>query len=396
MINYSKRVINMQASPIRKLTPLADEAKNKGKKIYHLNIGQPDIETPDLFFNAIKEYNVDVLKYEDSRGMNSTINSFIKYYEKHGIYLDKENIIITNGGSEALLFSILSLCDIGDNIIIPEPFYANYSMFSSIAGVEVIPIITKPEDGFHLPSYEKLESYINANTKAILFSNPGNPTGIVYTKDELMTICKIAKEHNIFIIADEVYREFIYDDLKFTSIMEFDEISDRVILIDSISKRYSACGARIGCIISKNKSLMKYILKLAQSRLCISSIDQVGAAALINTSEEYFNNVVLEYEKRRNIVYEGLSKIKGVKCTKPSGAFYIMAVLPVDSAEEFVKFLLSDFSIDNETVMLAPGDGFYSTEGLGKNEIRISYCLKCEDLKKAINIIEKGLEQYNK
>ena len=385
----------MQQSPIRKLVPVAEEAKKNGKKVYHLNIGQPDIPTPVAFFDAVKSFDEEVLAYTFSQGIPQLINSFIKYYKKYDIHFDKGEILITNGCSEALLFSLIAICEHGDEVLIPEPFYTNYNGFGNLAGVNVVPVTTKAEDGFHLPTKEDIVNSITPKTKAIVLSNPGNPTGVVYTKEEVYMLRDIAKENDLFILADEVYREFIYDGFEYISFGNLKDIADRVIIIDSISKRYSACGARIGSIASKNKELMKQILKLCQSRLCVATIEQIGAAALINVPDDYFTEVVAEYKKRRDIVYNALNKMDGVICEKPNGAFYIIAKLPVEDAEDFVVWLLKDFNLDNETVMMAPAEGFYATEGLGRDEVRISYVLNENDLTKSMNIIEKGLEVYN-
>lgn len=396
MPNISNRVMDMQASPIRKLTPLADNAKKEGKKVYHLNIGQPDIHTPELFYEAMRNFKDPVLKYTDSAGIPELKNSFIKYYKNWNIHLENNDILITNGGSEALLFALMSVADSGDNLIIPEPFYTNYNSFSQIAGVKVSPFLTKAEEGFHLPEEKEIVKSINDKTRAILVSNPGNPTGVVYTKDEIDLIIKIAKEHDLYIIADEVYREFVYDGLEYTSFMNIKGIEDRVILIDSISKRYSACGARIGIIASKNRELMVNVLKLCQSRLCVPTIEQVAAANLIDTPDKYFEETKREYQARRDVVFNALREMPGVICEKPKGAFYVIAKLPVKDAEDYVKWLLTDFSVNNETVMLAPAAGFYATEGLGIDEVRISYCINCDDLTKAMNIVKLGLQEYNK
>ncbi|QCX32321.1 pyridoxal phosphate-dependent aminotransferase [Caloramator sp. E03] len=394
MAKLSQRILNLQASPIRKLAPLADNAKKEGKKVYHLNIGQPDIHTPEVFYEAIKNFNEPVLKYSDSHGISELIDSFIKYYKKWDIHFESDEIMVTNGGSEAILFALMGVCDYGDNVLIPEPFYTNYNGFAQIAGVNVSSFLTKAEEGFHLPPKSEIVKHINDKTRAILLSNPGNPTGVVYTKEEINLIAEIAKEYDLFIIADEVYREFVYDNLEYTSFMKVTGIEKRVILIDSISKRYSACGARIGLVASKNKELIANILKLCQSRLCTPTIEQIGAAKLIDTPQEYFFEVKKEYQKRRDVVFNALKEMPGVVCQKPTGAFYVVAKLPVKDAEDFVKWLLTDFSVNNETVMLAPAAGFYSTEGLGLDEVRISYCLKCEDLEKAMNILKAGLEEY--
>jgi aspartate aminotransferase len=393
-MNISKRILDMQFSPIRKLTPYADSARKNGVKVYHLNIGQPDIVTPDTFFDGISNFNETVLKYANSQGIDTLVDSFIKYYKEWNIHFEKNQIMVTNGGSEAILFALMAVCDVGDEIIIPEPFYTNYNGFSEAAGVKVVPFITKAEEGFHLPSKEEITSKITDKTRALLVSNPGNPTGVVYTYDEIRMLADIAKEHDLYIIADEVYREFVYDDLKFTSALYMEDVLDRVILIDSISKRYSACGARIGLVASKNDDLMHQILKLCQSRLCVPTIEQLAAANLINTPKAYFDEVKKEYEQRRNIMFEGLSSIPGVICKKPTGAFYIMAKLPIEDADDFAKWILTDFNHENKTVMFAPAEGFYATEGLGKNEIRLSYCLNSEDLKDAMNILSIALQKY--
>lgn len=392
----SERIKSMQESPIRKLVPLAEEAKLKGKKVYHLNIGQPDIKTPDEFFQKVKNFDEEVLSYAFSQGIPELIDSFIQYYKSYGIEFEKDDILVTNGGSEAILFSLLAVCDYGDEILIPEPFYTNYNGFSTSAGVKVVPITTKAENGFDLPSKSEIEELITGKTKAILLSNPSNPTGKVYTEEEMNLIKEVAVENDIYIIADEVYREFVYDGLEYKSFAQLPEIEDRVILTDSISKRYSACGARIGCVASKNKKVTKEVLKLCQSRLCVATIEQVGAAGLIEVSKDYMKEAFIEYDKRRNIVFDALQDMEGVICKKPKGAFYITAKLPVENAEDFVRWLLTDYDIDNETVMFAPAEGFYATEGMGRDEIRISYVLKEEDLKKAMNILKQGLIEYNK
>jgi len=393
-MHFSKRIISMQQSPIRKLAPIAQEARKKGKKVYHLNIGQPDIKTPDEFFDAIKNYREEVLSYELSTGMPELIKSFIEYYKKHNIYFDEDEILITNGGSEALIFSLMAICDDGEEILIPEPFYTNYNGFSTMTGVKVIPITTKAEDGFHLPDKSEITKLISPKTRGILLSNPGNPTGTVYTEKEIYMLRDIAKEYNLYIVADEVYREFIYDGLKHISFCYLDDIKDNVILVDSISKRYSACGARIGCVASKNKKLIKEILKLCQGRLCVATLEQVGACNLINVSERYFEETKNEYVRRRDTVYNALKEMKGVICEKPHGAFYVMAKLPVKNAEDFIIWLLTDFSIDNETVMMAPAEGFYATKGLGIDEVRISYCLNVKDLERAMYILNEALKVY--
>lgn len=393
-MNISNRLQSMQESPIRKLVPIAEEAKAKGKKVYHLNIGQPDIETPESFFKAVKNFNSKVLAYSFSQGMPELIDAMINYYKKYGIEYKKNQILITNGGSEALMYSLIATCDIGDEILVPEPFYTNYNGFSVPIGVKINPITTYAENGFAFPKYAELEKLITPKTKAILLSNPGNPTGAVYDKEQIQAVAKLAKEYDLFIIADEVYREFTYDNMHYTSFANVEEVSDRVIIIDSISKRYSACGARIGSIASKNDFLMSNVLKLCQSRLCVPTLEMIGAVELYKTDLSYFETVNKEYQKRRDIVYNALKRMDGVICKKPRGAFYVFAKLPVVNAEEFVVWLLKEFAIDNETVMLAPGEGFYATKGLGIDEVRMAYVLKEEDLIKAMHILEQGLKAY--
>lgn len=396
MIRLSNRAEQMPASPIRKLVPFAQEAKKRGVKVYHLNIGQPDIKTPELFFESIKNFEAPVLEYALSQGNLELIDSFRDYYKKWGLDFADDEIIITNGGSEAIILAYSVIGDNGDEVLVPEPFYANYNGFACQAGMKVVPITTKAEEGFHLPSIDVIEKKITSKTKAIAISNPGNPTGAVYTKEELEILGTLAKKHNLFLIADEVYREFVYDGLKFTSLMEIEDIQDRVILIDSISKRYSACGARIGCLCSKNKELMKAVIKFAQARLCVPTLEMIGAKALVHTAKEYFDEVHHEYQSRRNLVFDALKEIPGVICEKPNGAFYVMAKLPVDNTDEFAKWMLTDFNINNETTMIAPGAGFYATPGLGSQEIRIAYILNEKDLAKAMLILGEGIKEYRK
>lgn len=393
-MDFSKRIVSMQQSPIRKLVPFAQEAKKNGKKVYHLNIGQPDIKTPKEFFEAVRSFDEEVLAYSLSQGTPELTHSIMKYYEKYDIHFDEDEILVTNGGSEALIFSLIAVCDYGEEVLVPEPFYTNYNGFGNMAGINVVPITTKAEDGFHLPEKGEIEKLITPKTKAIMLSNPGNPTGTIYTKEEIYMLRDIAKENNLFIIADEVYREFVYDGLEYMSFGHLNDISDRVIITDSISKRYSACGARIGWIASKNKDLIKQILKLCQGRLCVATIEQVGAANLINVPDEYFKETNEEYKKRRDVVYNALKEMDDVICEKPHGAFYIVAKLPVKNAEDFVVWLLTEFDIDNETVMMAPAEGFYATKGLGVDEVRISYCLNVDDLKRAMYILKEALKVY--
>ena len=393
-MKLSNRIESMQFSPIRKLVPFAQEAMKRGVTVYHLNIGQPDINTPDTFMEGINHYTDKVLKYVNSRGTDPLIESFIKYYKEWGIEFSSDEIMITNGGSEAIMFALMAICDPGDEIIVPEPFYTNYNGFADIASAKIVPFITKAEDGFHLPSKEEITSKITTKTRAIMISNPCNPTGVVYTLAEIRMLADIACENKLFLIADEVYREFVYDDLKYTSALHMTDAQDNIILIDSISKRYSACGARIGLVASKHKNLMNQVLKLGQTRLCVPAIEQVAAANLINTPKSYFEEVKKEYEERRNILHKYLSRIPGVVCQKPKGAFYIVAKLPIDNCEDFAKWLLTDFQYNNKTIMVAPAEGFYATQGLGINEIRLSYCLNTTALKDAMEILGIAIKKY--
>ena len=386
-MRYSERITTMQSSPIRKLAPIAI-------KIYHLNIGQPDIKTPKVFFEAVKNFNNEVLEYAVSPGLPELISSLQQYYTTYNMDFESDEILVTNGSSEALLFALMATCDPKDNILVPEPFYSNYNGFSQSINVNITPITTKAEEGFHLPSKEKIQSLITSKTKAILISNPGNPTGTVYTKKELYMISEIAKENDLWIISDEVYREFVYDGLEYTSFGNIKEVEDRVIIIDSVSKRYSACGARIGSIASKDKTLIAGILKLCQGRLCVSTLDQVGSVELYNTPSSYFTEVNNEYKNRRDVLYNELIKVEGVICKKPAGAFYIVAKLPIENAEDFVIWMLTDFNKDGETVMACPAEDFYATPGLGRDEIRLAYVLKEDDLHKAAIILKEGLEKY--
>lgn len=396
MNNFSNRVTAMQASPIRKLVPFATAAKADGVKVYHLNIGQPDIKTPRGFFDAVKNFDDEVLEYAVSQGIPELIEALQDYYKTYDMHFDKDELLITNGGSEALLFAMMATCDPGDKLLIPEPFYTNYNGFGQCVNVGVAPITTKAENGFHLPSKEEILSKIDDKVKAILLSNPGNPTGAIYSKEELEMIAEIAIEKDLWIISDEVYREFVYDGLEYTSFGNLKQVEDRVIIIDSVSKRYSACGARIGSIASKNKDLIAQIMKLCQGRLCVPTLEQIGAVELYKTPVSYFKEVNDEYRKRRDVLYSELMKVDGVICEKPTGAFYVVAKLPVDNAEDFVKWMLTEFRVDNETVMATPAEGFYATPGLGRDEIRLAYILKEEDLRKAAKILKEGLEAYVK
>ncbi len=393
-MKLSQRAYDVQESPIRKLMPYANEAKKRGIKVYHLNIGQPDIETPSIMMKAYHNFNEKVLGYGPSQGIEVYRQGLAKYYQKKGLGVSSDNIIVTVAGSEAVTFALNVTCNPGDEIIVPEPFYTNYNGFSTLSGVKIIPLTTFAEDGFSLPERDKIARLITSRTKAILICNPGNPTGTVYTEEELQRIVELAKEHELFVISDEVYREFVYDGLKHTSILSFEEIADRSIVVDSISKRYSACGARVGCIVSRNQELMAAVLKFAQARLCPPTIDQVAANACLELGEDYFEQIIEEYTKRRDLVFSELENDPDIICTKPGGAFYIFPELPVKDAEKFVIWLLSKFEIDGETVMAAPAEGFYATPGEGKSGIRIAYVLNTESLAKAMNILLRGLEAY--
>ncbi len=393
-MKLSNRILQMQASPIRKLVPYAEAAKKQGKKVYHLNIGQPDIETPQVFFQAVKHFDSKVLAYSFSQGMPELIDAMIDYYKRYGIEYLQNQILITNGGSEALMFALIATCDIGDEVLVPEPFYTNYNGFSLPIGVKIAPMATYAEEGFALPPLAKMEKYVTPRTKAILLSNPGNPTGAVYDKTQVEAVCALALAHNLFIIADEVYREFIYDGLEYTSFGSCEAVADRVIIVDSISKRYSACGARIGSIASKNTALIANVLKLCQSRLCVPTLEMVGAIELYKTDNAYFQAVNKEYTARRDIVYKALCSMPGVVCKQPKGAFYVIAKLPVLDAEDFVVWLLKEFDVNGKTVMFAPAAGFYATPGMGVDEVRMAYVLKKEDLQAAMNILKAALEVY--
>ncbi len=386
---------NLKASPIRKFIPYANDAKAEGVTVYHLNIGQPDIKTPQEFFDAICNFNEDVIKYEDSNGLYELREEISNYYKRYDLDFEIENIIINNGGSEALQMVFTSICDPGDEIIVVEPFYTNYNSFAVLSGINMKAVSANADNGFALPEKAVFEKTINDKTRAILISNPGNPTGAIYSKEELEMLKELALEHDLFIISDEVYREFAYEGLKVTSMASFKEIADRVIIVDSISKRFSACGARIGNVASKNKELMATLLKFAQARLCAPTLEQIGAAALYKMDPHYFDEILKEYENRRNTLYEGLMSIDGIKCKKPRGAFYAVVDLPIDDAEDFVIFMLRDFRDNNETVMLTPAQGFYKTDGLGKNQVRMAYILEVPKLKRCVELLDKGLKAYH-
>ena len=384
----------MPESPIRKLVPYAEIAKKKGHKVYHLNIGQPDIKTPELALQAVKDANFSVLEYSHSAGFESYRRKLAQSYTQKGLPINIEDIIITTGGSEALLFAMGSTMDTDDEIIIPEPFYANYNGFSTASGVKVVPVISTIETGFALPPIADFEKLITSKTKAILICNPGNPTGYLYSEEEIMQLAEIVKKHDLFLIADEVYREFTYDGFKHFSVMNVPGLEQHAVMIDSVSKRYSMCGARIGCIVSKNKELMQTAMKFAQARLSPPTFAQIASEAALDTPESYFEEVSTEYKARRDILVSELSKIAGVKVANPKGAFYCIAQLPVKNADYFAQWLLESFDDAGETVMVAPAAGFYSTPGVGLNEVRIAYVLKQEDLVRSVQILKKALEVY--
>jgi len=394
MPRISQRAKDMPPSPIRKLVPLADEARKRGVKIYHLNIGQPDVPTPPEFMNAVRNYNERVLAYGNSKGSWRFLSGLVRYYRRRGIQVEEKDIQVTTGGSEAIIFAMICVAGVGDEIILFEPFYTNYNGFARMAEVKLVPITLQAENGFHLPPQEKIEAKITPKTRAILICSPNNPTGTVYTREEMEMIVRICKKHDLFVLSDEVYREFIYEG-RHTSIMHIEGASDRAILLDSISKRYSACGARIGCLVSKNQQVMDAALKMGQARLCSPSIEQFGATAALEIEDEYFERMASEYKRRRDTVYVELMKIPGVVCLKPSGAFYIMAKLPVEDVEDFARWMLTDFSLEGETTMIAPGPGFYATPGKGRDEARIAYVLNVDDLKKAMRILAEGIKRYN-
>ncbi|MDC3050544.1 pyridoxal phosphate-dependent aminotransferase [Flavobacteriales bacterium] len=394
MPNISNKGTKMPESPIRKLVPFAEKAKSKGKTVFHLNIGQPDIESPKLAIDAVNNFKNKVVEYSHSAGFESYRKGLATYYQKLGINISYNDVMVTTGGSEALLFSLNSCFDDGDEIIIPEPFYANYNGFSISAGVKVKPITTSINDSFALPAIEEFEKLITSKTKAIMICNPGNPTGYLYSKEELETLRDIVIKHDLFLFADEVYREFCYDGNLHHSILKIQGLEQHAVVIDSTSKRYSMCGIRVGCIISKNKELMDTALKFAQARLSPPTFGQVAAEAALNTPQTYFDMVSTEYVQRRDLLIEELNKIKGVICPKPKGAFYCIAQLPVDNADKFAQWLLEEFDHEGKTLMLAPAAGFYSTPETGTNQVRIAYVLNQEALNQAIICLKKALETY--
>ncbi len=393
-MHLSDRIQALKISPIRRLIPYADEAKSKGKKVYHLNIGQPDIKTPDEYFEAIRNFHPHTVAYQPSQGILELREAVSGYYQAMNVDYNPNEIYITSGGSEALQFAVMIMCDPGDEILVPQPFYANYNTFARLALANLVPIPTKAETGFHLPPENVIEGLINSKTRAFWVSHPCNPTGASFTPDEIGMLVRLAKKHDLYIIADEVYREFIYEAGEFMSFGEAKDALDRVIMVDSVSKRFSACGIRIGCLAIKNKEFLAQVMKLCQGRLSVSAVEQVGAAALYKTPKSYLQEVNKEYKMRRDVLYHGLRAIDGVYCHEPKGAFYTMVKLPVDDSEKFIIWMLQNFDINGETTMAAPGSGFYAQPGLGMDEVRMAYVLKKEDLEKALNILKNALIAY--
>ncbi|MDG1373877.1 MAG: pyridoxal phosphate-dependent aminotransferase [Flavobacteriaceae bacterium] len=394
MPKISRKGVLMPLSPIRKLVPYAEQAKKEGVNVYHLNIGQPDIKTPEVALNAVKNNTLDTLAYSRSEGSETYRTKLAAYYKKNNIHICHDNIIITTGGSEALFFTFGSIMDPEDEVIIPEPFYANYNGFSTAQGVKVVPVVSNIESNFALPPISDFEALITPKTKAILICNPGNPTGYLYSKDEIKQLTALVKKYDLFLISDEVYREFTYDGHEHYSIMQEEDLKSNAIMIDSVSKRYSMCGARIGCIVTKNKMVLDTALKFAQARLSPPTYALLASEAALDTPDRYFREVISEYVERRNILVEELEKIEGVKVAKPKGAFYCIVELPVKDSDVFAQWLLEDFRLDNETIMVAPAAGFYSTEGFGKNQVRIAYVLNKKDLKTSVAILKAALTQY--
>ena len=394
-MKFSSKVKKCGLSPMRKFHPYAVAAEQAGKKIYHLNIGQPDVETPPAFFDAVKNFSLPVLAYAPSPGLPVMIDAIQRYYDNLDMHFDKSEILVTTGGSEALAIVLQCILDDGDEILIPEPFYPNYNTMVRTCGASIHPIPTTPEEGYRYAVRERIEAEINEHTRAIMVTNPGNPTGVVLTPDEMRMMCDIAKEHDLFIIGDEAYREFVYAGEPLQSMGQFDDAPENVVVIDTVSKRFSACGARIGCILTRNHELLGEAMKYCQSRLSVATLDQVASAALYDVGPEYFAAVREEYKRRRDTVVAKLKEIPGVICECPKGAFYIMAALPVDDADKFQKWLLEEFDDNGDTVMFAPGAPFYATPGKGVNEIRIAYVLKQDKLERAMDLLAQGIKKYN-
>ena len=394
-MHLSEKALACHLSPIRKFYPFALDAESSGKKIYYLNIGQPDIETPQVFFEAVRDYSEQVLAYAQSPGVPSLLQGVRRYYRRLGVNYTDDDILITTGGSEALLITLICILDEGCEVIVPEPFYPNYHTFVQAAGGRICPLPTYPEEGYNYADRERLEALINEKTRAILITNPNNPTGNSLSEKQLRMITKVARDHGLFLICDEVYREFVYDHSDIFCAGKYRDIDQNIVIIDSVSKRFSGCGARVGMMISRNHELMAQALKFCQGRLCVATLDQIGAAALYNLPKSYFNEIKAEYRRRRDVCYQKLSKIPGVVCTEPKGAFYMMAKLPVDDAELFQTWLLTDFEEQGETVMFSPGKDFYATPGRGVDEIRIAYVRNEKDLSRALDLLAIAIERYN-
>jgi len=394
MPSISQKGRNMPESPIRKLVPYAEQAVKNGKHIYHLNIGQPDIRTPKAVLEAVKKNDIEVLSYSRSEGSEIYRQKLAGYYDYHNIKVSSKDIVVTTGASEAIAFIFGSIMDVDDEVIICEPFYANYIAFATAASVKVVPIVSNIEDNFALPAIEEFEKLISPRTKAIMICNPGNPTGCLYSEKEIKQLASIVKRHDLFLISDEVYREFTYNGYSHYSVLDLEGLDDNSIMIDSVSKRYSMCGARVGCLVSRNKTIVQTVLKFAQARLSPPTYAQIASEAALDTPQTYFDDVKDKYIKRKDTLISELNKIEGVKVAIPNGAFYCMVQLPVNNADHFAQWLLESFDVNNETVMVAPASGFYSTPGLGKNQIRIAYVLNRRSLVKAVNIIKEGLKVY--
>ena len=395
-MKFSAKIEKCGLSPIRKFAPYALKAEQQGRKIYHLNIGQPDIETPSVFFDAVKGFSQPVLAYAPSPGMPVLIDAIRQYYAKIGAVLEENNILISTGGSEALQMVLSAILDDGDEIIIPEPFYPNYTTFVTLTGAEIHPVTTRPSEGYRFAVRERIEECINEHTRAILCTNPGNPTGTVMTEEEMKLMADIAREHNLFLIGDEVYREFVYGGEPLMSLLQLEGYEENIVVIDSVSKRFSACGARIGCVITRNHELYNQIMKWCQGRLCAATLDQIASAALYTVGEEYYEAVRKEYKARKETLTEGLKKIPGIVYSEPKGAFYVMAALPVDDAEKFQIWMLEEFEDQGDTLMFTPAESFYRTPNTGKNEIRMAYVINQRDIARSMELLSKGIECYNR
>lgn len=394
MPRISNRAKTMPPSPIRKLVPFAEAAKKRGIKVYHLNIGQPDIPTPEVMMNAFRNHEIKVLEYGHSGGLWEYREGLVKYYRRHDIHVSKEEILVTTAGSEAIIFAMLATMDEGDEMIVPEPFYTNYNGFAVEAGVKVVPVTCRAEDGFALPPDAEIRAKITPRTRAIMICNPNNPTGYVYRLEEMNRLRALVLEHDLFFFSDEVYREFVYDGKKHHSVLHLEGLDDRAVLLDSISKRYSACGARVGCLVTHNKDILESALRFGQARLCPPTMEQLAALAAVDTPQSYMDAVFNDYNRRRETVFNALGKIPGVVGQKPSGAFYTVVKLPVDNADRFCRWLLEEFDDKGETVMLAPANGFYATPGLGEDEVRIAFVLNSAAMERSMEILKKALQAY--